>query len=271
MTRVEDQTAPVTNPAGDWFDRMRKLAVPGPELLLFGPAQAVQLAAAAAKAALVGRRRTFQLGGRTVTAEVVDLAVDTGPGLALGQFEDVRLDLRDLEWEGRKVSTLRVHGRNVHLRPGLTPTFVTAPVLVTATIDEDALPTWSTRLTERLHLEVGDDAIARIHVRDHQHRGALEVDVRVEDGILVVDPSAVRAGRRRFAMPRRIPPLRIPIALPRGVRLTSVSLEPRTIRVEAMVPEWSEPLVLTDLQQFARLLTPDLDPVIVPLRPRRGS
>jgi hypothetical protein len=258
----------VSNVAGEWFDRMRKLGVPGPELLLFGPAQAVQLAATAARAALVGRRRTFQLGGRTVAAEVVDLAVDTGVGLALGQFEGVRLDLRDVEWEGRRVTTLRVHGRNVHQRPGLTPTFVTAPVLVTATIDQDALPTWSTRWTERFHLEIGDDSIARIHLRDHVHRGALEVDVRVDDGILVVDPSAVRAGHRRFTVPRRVPPLRLPIVLPRGVRLTSVSLEPRTLRVEAMVPEWSEPLVITDVQRFARLLTPDLDPVIVPLRPR---
>ena len=260
----------MSNVAGDWFDRMRKLAVPGPELLLFGPAQAVQLAATAAKTALVGRRRTFQLGGRAVSAEVVDLAVDTGAGLVLGQFEGVRLDLRDVEWDGRRVTTLRLDGRNVHLRPGLTPTFVTAPVLVTATIDEDALPTWSTRWTERLHLEVGDDAVARVHLRDHQHRGALEVDVRVEDGMLVVDPSAVRAGRRRFTVPRRIPPLRLPIALPRGIRVTSVSLEPRTIRVEAMIPEWAEPLVITDWQQFARLLTPDLDPVIVPLRSRRA-
>jgi hypothetical protein len=254
----------VSNLAGDWFDRMRKLA-PGPELLLFGPAQAVQLAAAAAKASLAGKRRRFELAGREVTAEVVDLAIGTGPGLALGQFEDVRLDLRDVEWEGRRVTTLRVHGRNVHLRPGLTPTFVTAPVIITATIDQDALPTWSTRWTERFNLEIGDDAIARIHLREREHLGAIEVDVRVEDGVLVVDPSAVRAGRRRFGVPRRIPPLRVPIVLPRGVRVTSVTLEPGAIRIEAMVPEWSTPLVVTDVQRFVRLLTPDLDPVVVPL------
>ena len=180
----------------------------------------------------------------------------------------MRLDLRDVEWEGRRVTSLRVHGKNVHLRPGLTPTFVTAPVIVTATVDQDAVPTWSTRWTERFHLEIGDDAIARIHLRDHEHLGAIEVDVRVDDGVLVVDPSAFRAGRRRFGVPRRIPPLRLPVVLPRGIRLTSVALEPSAIRLEAMVPEWSQPIVITDLQQFARLLTPDLDPVIVPLRPR---
>ena len=257
----------MSNVAGDWFDRMRKLA-PGPELLLFGPAQAVQLAAAAAKASLAGTRRRFEVGGREITAEVVDLAVDTGAGLALGQFEGVRLDLRDVEWEGRRVTTLRVHGRNVHLRPGLTPTFVTAPVIVTATVDQDALYTWSTRWTERVHLEIGEDAIARVHLRDHEHLGAVEVDVRVEEGMLVVDPSAVRAGRRRFRVPRRIPPMRLPIVLPRGIRITSVALEPRAIRLEAMVPEWSAPLVVTDVQRFVRLLTPDLDPVVVPFRSR---
>lgn len=260
----------MSNVAGDWFDRMRKLAVPGPDLLLFGPAQVVQITAAAVKASLVGRRRHFELGGRRVTAEIVDLAVGTGPGLAVGQFDDVRLDLRDVEWQGRRVTTLRVTGRNVHLRPAITPTFVTAPIHVSAMVDEDALPTWSTSWARRFHLEIGDDAVARIHLRDREHLGALEVDVRVESGTLIVDPSAVRAGRRRFAVPRRLPPIRVPLSLPHGISLISVTLEPRRVRVEAMVPEWSEPLVITDVQQFARRLAPDLDPVVVPLRSPRA-
>jgi hypothetical protein len=268
MTR--EQTAGVSNVAGDWFDRMRKLAVPSPELLLFGPAQVVQLTAAAVKASLVGRRRRFELAGRRVTAEIVDLAVGTGPGLAVGQFDDVHLELKDVDWEGRRVTTLRVTGRNVHLRPAVTPTFVTAPVLVTAMVDEDALPTWSSPWARRFTLEIGDDAVARIHLRDREHLGALEVEIRVDSGALVVDPSALRAGRRRVTALGRLPPNRVPLTLPHGIRLTSVTLEPRAVRVEAMVPEWSEPLVVGDVQRFVRLLAPDLDPVIVPLRPRRG-
>lgn len=258
----------MSNVAGDWFDRMRKVTMPGPELLLFGPAQAVQLAAAGVKASLGGRRRRFQLAGREVTAELVDLTVVTGTGLAVGQFDDVHFDLRDLEWEGRRVTSLRVTARNVHLRPSLPPTLVTAPVLVTATIDEDALATWSAPWARRFTLEIGDDAIARIHLRGRQHLGALEVDVRVEGGTLVVEPAGVRAGRRRFDWVRRLPSFRVPILLPRGITLTGITLESRGVRVDAMVPEWSEPLVVTDLQKFARLLTPDLDPVVVPLRPR---
>ena len=80
----------------------------------------------------------------------------------------------------------------------------------------------------------------------------------------------LRAGRRRFAFPRRLPPIRVPLSLPHGISLTSVTLEPRAVRVEAIVPEWSEPLVVSDVQQFARLLAPDLDPVVVPLRSRRA-
>jgi hypothetical protein len=260
-----------TGPA-DWFDRMRKAAMPmagfapGPELLLFGPAQAIQMTAAAVKLALVGRRRRFVIGGREITTEIVDLAVATGPGLAIGQFDDVRLDLSDLDWDGRMVSTLRVTGRNVHLRPGLAPTIVAAPILLEATVDHVALESWSTPWARRFRLEIGDDAVARIHVRGREHLGALEVDVRIENGSLVIDPTAIVAGRRRFGGIRRLPAFRVPLLLPKGIRLTELSLLARAISVSALVPEWSESLVITDVQQFARRLRADLDPVIVPVR-----
>lgn len=257
----------------DWFERMRKatgatIPLPGAELLLFGPAQAVQLAATAVKASLAGRRRTYRLAGREVTTELVDLSIGTGPGLAVGQLEDARIVLKDLDWDGRRVSSLRITGRNVHLRPGLTPTLVAAPVHVEATIASDDIPTWSPAWTQRFTLEIGDDAVARIHVRDREHLGALEVDIRCEGSMLVVEPAALRAGKRRFGGLRRLPPFRVPIVLPRGIRVTDIALAPGAVTVHALVPEWSESLVVTDLQQFARLLRPDLDPVIVPLRKR---
>lgn len=259
---------PVSNIAGDWFDRMRKVGVPGPELLLFGPAQVVQLTAAAVRTTLAGRRRRFELAGQRVTAELMDLSVSTGAGLAIGQLDDIRLELRDVEWEGRRVSRLVVTGRNVHLRPSLPPLLVTAPVLVSAIVDVEALTTWASPWARRVALEIGDDAVARVRWRDRPHLGALEVDVRVEGGTLVVEPSAVQTRRRRVSWVNRLPPLRVPLAVPRGIVLTGIAVEPGTMRVDAMVPEWSQPLVVTDVQRFARLLTPDLDPVVVPLKRR---
>lgn len=260
--------------AADWFDRMRKafpgpdLPMLGPELLLFGPAQVIQMTAAAVKASLTGRRRRFVIAGREITTEIVDLAVATGPGLAIGQFDDVRLDVKDLDWNGRRVTTLRITGRNVHLRPGLSPTIVAAPVLLDATVDDAALETWSSPWARRFRLEIGDDAVARIHLRGREHLGALEVGVRIENGSLVIDPAAVVAGHRRFGSIGRLPAFRVPLLLPKGIRLTDITLLPRAISVSALVPEWSESLVVTDVQQFARLLRPDLDPVIVPVSRR---
>ena len=264
-----------TGPA-DWFDRMRKampgpdLPMLGPELLLFGPAQVVQMTAAAVKLSLTGRRRRFVLAGREVTTEIVDLAVATGPGLAIGQFDDVRLDLKDLDWNGRRVSTLRITGRNVHLRPGLSPTIVAAPVLLDATVDADAIESWSSPWARRFQLDVGDDAVARIRLRGREHLGALEVDLRIDNGSLVIDPTAVVAAHRRFRGIARLPTFRVPLLLPKGIKLTGITLLSRAISVSALVPEWSESLVVTDVQQFARLLRPDLDPVIVPVS-RRAS
>jgi hypothetical protein len=112
--------------------------------------------------------------------------------------------------------------------------------------------------------------VARVRWRDRPHLGALEVDVRVEGGTLVVEPAAVQTRRRRLSWVNRLPPLRVPLVLPRGIVLTGITVEPGAVRVDAMVPEWTQPLVVTDVQRFARLLTPDLDPVVVPLRSREA-
>jgi hypothetical protein len=72
------------------MDRARQaVGLPGPELLLAGPAQVLQLVASSITANLRGRRRTFVIGGQQVTMEIEDLAVSTGVGLAFGQFESI--------------------------------------------------------------------------------------------------------------------------------------------------------------------------------------
>ncbi len=248
------------------MDRARQAAgLPGPELLLAGPAQVLQLVAAAVRENLRGTRRTFVLAGQTVTMELDDLQLSTGMGLAFGQFDDVTIDLKDIDWSGRRVSTMRLVGHNVHLRAGLTPTVVASPVTFDACVADVDLGTWVPEIIgRRLHVEIGDDAVARVHLRDREQLGAVEIDVRVEGRFLVLDPTTLVAGRRRFTGLRRLPPYRLPIVTPGNVHVTGVALGPGELRVSGHLTEWSTPLVVTDVQRFVRSLRPDLDLVVLP-------
>lgn len=233
--------------------------------MLAGPAQVLQLVATAMRDNLRGKRRTFVIAGQKVTMELDDLAVSTGLGLAFGQFDDVTIDVKDIDWEGRRVSTMRLVGHNVHLRPGFTPTLVASPVTFDAGVAADDLGTWVPEIVgRRLHIEVGADAVARVHLRDRQHLGAVEIDVRVEGPFLVLDPTTLVAGRRRFRGLRRLPPFRLPILAPRNVHVTGVSLGAGTVNVTGHLTEWSTPMVVTDVQRFVRSLRPDLDLVVFP-------
>jgi hypothetical protein len=225
----------------------------------------LQLVARSMRDNLRGKRRTFVIAGQKVTMELDDLSVSTGAGLAFGQFDDVTIDVKDIDWEGRRVSTMRLVGHNVHLRPGLTPTLVASPVSIDACVAADDLGTWVPEIVgRRLHVEVGDDAIARVHLRDREHLGAIEIDVRVEGHFLVLDPTSLVAGRRRFGGLKRLPPFRLPIVTPRNVHITDVSLGPGTVNLSGHLTEWSTELVVNEVQKFVKSLRPDLDMVVFP-------
>src|SRR5436190_2601176 len=164
--------------------------MPGTDLFLAGPAQILQLVAASIASSLRGRRRTYVIGGQEITAEIEDLTLTTGPGLAVGQFEDIRLVLKDLEWQGKRVSSPAIVAHNVHLRPGMVPTLVASPVTFGATVHVDDVRTWvPDAVSRRVQVEIGDDAIARVRLRDRPNLGAVEIDVRVEGPFLVLDPT----------------------------------------------------------------------------------
>ena len=255
----------------DWpfkaLDKARQAAgLPDPAAaLLAGPAQVLQLVARSMRDNLRGTRRTFVIAGQKVTMELDDLALSTGAGLAFGQFDDVTIVVKDVDWEGRRISRLQLVGHNVHLRPGLTPTLVASPVTVEACVDADDLGTWAPDIIRRrLHVDIGDDAIARVHLRGREHLGAVEMDVRVEGPFLVLDPTSLLAGRRRFGGLKRLPAFRLPIVTPRDVHVTGVSLGEGTLNVSGHLTEWSTPLVVNEVQRFVRSLTPDLDLVVLP-------
>jgi hypothetical protein len=238
---------------------------PGAELLLAGPAQILQLVAFAVVSSLRGRRRTYVIDGHEISMEIEDLTLNTGLGLAVGQFDDIRLLIKDVEWQGRRVSSLAIVASNVHLRPGIVPTLVAAPVTFGATVRVDDIATWVPEIVRhRVEVDIDDDAVARVRWKDRPHLGALEMDVRVEGPFLVLDPTTFVAGTRRFSRLKWIPPLRLPIVLPRDIIITDVSLEPGAVHVAGQLPQLTERLKVTDVQQFVRNLTPDVERVVIP-------
>ena len=116
----------------------------------------------------------------------------------------------------------------------------------------------------RLQVEIGDDAVARVRLRDREHLGAIEIDVRVEGHFLLLDPRPSSPGKRRFGGLRRLPPFRLLLMTPGDVVVTGVSLGPGELRVSGHIPEWSEALAVTEVQRFVRTLRPDLDLVVLP-------
>jgi hypothetical protein len=94
------------------------------------PAEALQALLSTAIRRLTGRRFTVPgTGGLALRVEALEMHPDP-LGVALGQFDDVQLVARDVEWRGWACDRVVVTFRNVHLRPLPTAAVVTAPVVV---------------------------------------------------------------------------------------------------------------------------------------------
>lgn len=189
---------------------------------------------------VVGRTLSVQLadGDITLTVTEFDSRLEL-PALAVGQLDNVRLAARDLRWAGNRFDRAAVTLHNVHLRPGVPPVLVAAPVdmsveLPTAHLDD--VFRWA---TPRLAGEVGVDGIARLRWARRPSLAGLEVDVHLDGSTLWLKPRGLALRRRRVAIPARVPayPVQLP-ELPYGLQLTGVSFGPGAVRLTGTLPEW---------------------------------
>src|SRR5580693_10077908 len=83
----------------------------------------------AARNWLIGKRRTFAFAGHDLTLVLEDVSVE-GSDLAraVGQYGQLRILARDVEWNDYRFERLEILARNVHLRPGTKPVLVAAPI-----------------------------------------------------------------------------------------------------------------------------------------------
>ena len=212
---------------------------------------------------VVGRTLTINAdaGDITLTVTEFESRLDVRR-LAVGQLNDVHLTATDVRWEDRRFDEARLVLRNVHLRPGVPPVLVAAPVDVTLVMSSNALDDLLRFAFPRLGGHVDDDGVARLRWARRPELGWLEVDVEVDGTTLWLHPRVLQLGRRRWRLPARMPtyPVRLP-ELAEGLTLTDLSLAPGQIHVSGSLAEWRAEVprarvedVLTQLSALGRPL-----------------
>ena len=224
------------------------LGLPQPGLLVGDP---FSLIVDTARKWLIGKRRTFALAGRDLTLTLEDLSVQ-GSDLAraVGQYGQVRMLARDVEFEDYRLDRVEIEARNVHLRPGTKPVLVAAPIRGEAFLSAAAASRWlaatSPRLELAMHAGVPQVGLAGAPwVR-------LEVEAGAEGKSVRVVPRALHLLDHRVSL-LGIPAFHVPLPdLPFDIMLTSVEPAPGGFVLRGVLPEWQRPLSRADLE---RLLT----------------
>ena len=206
------------------------------------------------KRVVVGRTLNLRLdsGEMTLTVTEFDSRLDVRR-LAVGQLNDVRLAAADIRWEKRNFTAATLVLHNVHVRPGVLPVLVAAPVEVMLEMPSDALDAVFRSFFPRLTGQVDDDGVARLRLSRRPALGSLEVGVAVDGTRLWLHPRAVALRGRRWRLPRRVPSY--PVELPElagGLTLTGLSFGPQSVRLSGSLPEWRAevPLIREHYAQF---------------------
>ncbi|MGD0244852.1 MAG: LmeA family phospholipid-binding protein [Streptosporangiaceae bacterium] len=235
------------------FDRVRaaaqSLGLPTPGIL---PGDPFSMLVDAARAFLVGKKRTISFGGDELTMTLTDVSI-SGSDVArlVGQYGQVRFTARDVTWGDHEFERLEVQVRNVHLRPGTRPLLVVAPVLVQAFVTVAAASRFLASVSSRLELTVAD-GVPQVAVA-----GAPWLRLEVETGAggesLRVQPRALRLFEQRLAL--WSPAFHLPVpSLPSGIVLTSVGAAPGGFIVHGMLSEWQRSVAREDLDHLLAVI-----------------
>lgn len=213
------------------------LGLPRPGTLASDPVTAL---ADAARAWLLGKRKTFRFSGREVTLTLSDISVE-GVDVArfAGRYGRIRVTARDIQWDAYRLERLEIRARNVHLRLGVGMTLVAAPVFCEAFISASAVSCWLATVSPRLEL------VMRAGVPQIGLTGVpwvrLELEAGAEGRNISLRPRALQIFGQRVAL--RSPALFLsPPALPAGLILTSVSPAAGGFLVRGLFGEWQRSL-----------------------------
>ena len=144
---------------------------------------------------------------------------------------------------------------NVHVRPGVPPVVVAAPVVLSATLPAAALLDLLDQVAPHLRGELHHDGSMHLRWARRPGIGSVEVDVKAVGSTLWLKPRAVNTGRKRWSLSSRAPayPLALP-DLPRGLLLTEVGFNTGSLQLSGMFPEWRMDLPLGWLEDIVTRL-----------------
>lgn len=205
---------------------------------------------------VVGRRLTVGLdvGQTSLTITEFESNLDIR-ALSVGQFNDVRLAAREIDWGGRRFEAATAVLRNVHIRPAALPTLVAAPVELTVDLSQAVLDDLIGGTGQRWSADIGPDGVPRLALARRPGMGHLEVDLGVDGLAVVVKPRRLTALRRTWRLPARTPAYRLQIpTLPGELELTDVAVAPGMVRLTGRLPEWRMDLPRGRLEELINQL-----------------
>jgi hypothetical protein len=169
--------------------------------------------------------------------------------LAVGQLGEVRIAVADLRWDGHRFEQVIAVLHNVHIRPGVPPVLVAAPVELTAQLPDDVLVDLVHHAVPHLDGQLLENGTAQLRWARRPSLGSLEVDVDAVGSTLWLKPRAVLTGRKRWKLPSRTPgyPLHLP-DLPQGLIVTSVDLRSSAVKLSGLLPQWHLELPLRGIE-----------------------
>ncbi len=207
---------------------------------------------------LVGKRVTVRMGDHDVTLTVTALDSELEPGgLTVGQLGEIRVAASDIEWSDQKLQRAEAVLRNVHIRPGVPPLVIAAPVDLSTEVPAKVFDDLLQQAAPRLHTQLTEDSTAQLHWARRPGLGSLEVEVDVIGTTLWVRPRALRTGRhRRWKLPGRTPAHPVPLPdLPHGLLITEVTLGTDSLQISGLLPEWRMDLPLRHLEDVISQLS----------------
>ena len=209
---------------------------------------------------LVGKRITIRMGDHDVTLTVTELDSELEPrALAVGQLGEVRVAARDIEWGQQRLQRAVAVLRNVHIRPGVPPLVVAAPVELSTALPAEIFDEMVRQAAPQLHAQLRADSTAQLHWVRRPGWGSLEVDVNVVGTTLWVRPRALLTGltrQRRWKLPKRTPAHPVPMPeLPHGLLVSGVSLGVDSLEISGLLPEWRMELPLRHLEDVISQLS----------------
>lgn len=165
---------------------------------------------------LIGKEVTVRIGDHDVVLTVTELDSALEPqGLAVGQLGEVRVAARGISWDQHHLHSAVAVLRNVHIRPGVPPLVIAAPVELSSALPTEIFDDVLRQATPQLRGELSESGAARLRWARRPDWGGLEVDVDVagttSQTTLWLRPRTVITGQRRWTLPARTPAYRVPL------------------------------------------------------------